>query len=238
MAVTKNQTARSRLSYEDVMALLKAEGNPKNVAGMARFGISSKNILGISVPFLRSTARRIGMDHSLSLKLWSSGVHEARILASMIDDQTMVTRAQMDQWVADFDSWDVCDQCCGNLFVKTPYAYDKAVEWSKKESEFGKRAGYALMAYLAVHDKSMENDRLGKFLPLITKGSDDDRNLVKKSVNWALRQIGKRNLQLNKMAVQTAREISRLDSKSARWIAADALRELQSDAVKKKLRGG
>lgn len=234
----RKPTEPRTLNYETVMKTLRKEASPKNVAGMARFGINPKNTLGISIPFLRSTARRIGRDHTLALRLWASGVHEARILASMIDDPALVTRNQMDHWVADFDSWDVCDQCCGNLFEKTSFAYDKAVEWCRNDREFVKRAGYALMAYIAVHDKKLENTRLERFLPLIAKGSVDERNFVKKSVNWALRQIGKRNLGLNRMAIKTAKEIGALDARSARWIAADALRELQSDAVQKKLSPG
>jgi 3-methyladenine DNA glycosylase AlkD len=218
------------------MAGLRSHRNAKNIAGMARFGISTKNTFGISVPVLRATAKEIGKDHLLARKLWASGIHEGRILASMIDDPTMVSESQMDEWANDFDSWDVCDQCCGNLFDKTEYAYEKALEWSGNDREFVKRAGYALMAYLAVHDANADDKTLAQFLPIIKKGSDDQRNFVKKSVNWALRQIGKRNLELNRMAVKTAKEISRLDAKSAKWIASDALRELQSDSVLSKLR--
>ncbi len=222
-------------SFDSVMSELRSLRNAKNVAGMARFGINTKNTYGISIPDLRRIGRRIGKDHSLALKLWDSQVHEARILASMIEGPEEVTGRQMDEWANDFDSWDVCDQCCSNLFDKTKMAYDKAVSWSRVEREFVKRAGYTLMACLAVHDKTMDNESLAKLLPLIVKGSDDERNFVKKSVNWALRQIGKRNLGLNKAAIKTAREIGQMNSKSARWIATDALRELQSLAVQKRL---
>ena len=154
----------------------------------------------------------------------------------MIDDPALVTEQQMDEWADEFDSWDVCDQCCGNLFDKTEYAYEKALEWSGNDREFVKRAGYALMAYLAVHDTDADDKTLAQFLPIIKKGSDDQRNFVKKSVNWALRQIGKRNLELNRMAVKTAKEIGELESKSAKWIASDALRELQSETILSRLK--
>ncbi len=203
---------------------------------MARFGINPKNTLGISVPVLRSMAKSIGTDHALALKLWASGIHEARLLAAFVDDSARVTDAQIERWVIQFDSWDVCDQCCGNLFDRTPFAYRKAVEWSKRKPEFQKRAGFALMAYLAVHDRGARDSAFEKFFPLIARGSMDERNFVKKAVNWALRQIGKRNLYLNRAAVKTASEIAKLDSKSARWIAADALRELNNAAVQKRLR--
>jgi 3-methyladenine DNA glycosylase AlkD len=223
-------------TFETVMADLRSHRNPKNIAGMERFGISTKNTYGVSVPVLRSVAKEIGKDHLLAGKLWASGVHEARILASMIDDPAMITERQMDEWANEFDSWDVCDQCCGNLFVRTKYAYEKALKWSGNDREFVKRAGYALIAYIAVHDAQADDKTLAQFLPIIKKGSDDQRNFVKKSVNWALRQIGKRNLQLNRMAVKTAKEIGQLESKSAKWIAADALRELQSETILSRLK--
>lgn len=224
------------MTYTEIIRKLKSKRNPRNVAGMARFGINPKNTLGISVPVLRSMAKSIGTDHALALKLWASGIHEARLLAAFVDDSARVTDAQIERWVIQFDSWDVCDQCCGNLFDRTPFAYRKAVEWSKRMPEFQKRAGFALMAYLAVHDRGARDSAFEKFFPLIARGSMDERNFVKKAVNWALRQIGKRNLYLNRAAIKTASEIAKLDSKSARWIAADALRELNNAAVQKRLR--
>ena len=211
-----------------VLRRLKSLANPKNVAGMARFGINSKNTYGVSIPELRSMAKELGKDHNLALQLWKSGVHEGRILACMVDDPDRVTSHQMDRWSADFDSWDICDQCCSNLFDKTKYAYRKAVAWSSSKDEFVKRAGFALMASLAVHDKKASNDRFIRFLRLIEKQSDDERNFVKKAVNWALRQTGKRNGRLKAAAIATARRIQRRDSKAAHWIASDALRELAS----------
>lgn len=202
---------------------------------MARFGINTKNSYGVSVYDLQKLAREITKDHALAQQLWASGIHEARILASMVDKPEMVADTQMEQWVKDFDSWDVCDLSCSNLFDKTQFAYQKAEAWSKREEEFVKRAGFVLMAVLAVHDKTAADEELLKFMPIIKRESTDDRNFVKKAVNWALRQIGKRNLNLNKMAIKTAREIQQIDSKSARWIASDAIRELTGEAVQKRL---
>ncbi len=219
----------------EVISKLKAMSNPENVAGMARFGINPERTLGISIPVLRTIAKELGKNHQLALELWDSGIHEARILASFVDDPRQITQKQMDAWVKDFDSWDVCDQCCSNLFDKTPFAFSKALEWSENEEQFVKRAGFTLMACLAVHDKKAKNLQFEAFLPHIVRGASDDRNFVKKAVNWALRQIGKRNLHLNRKAIEASESIKRLDSKSARWIASDALRELTSKAVQERL---
>lgn len=221
---------------QEIITKLKRLSNPKNVAGMARFGINAENTLGISIPLLRKIAKETGENHSMAQELWSSGIHEARILASMVDNPEEVTEKQMESWVRDFDSWDVCDQVCMNLFSKTGLSYRKAAEWSAREEEFVKRAGFALMACLAWGDKKAKDEQLEKFLPIIQKASIDERNFVKKAVNWALRQIGKRNINLNKKAIATAKSIQKTDSKSARWIANDALRELQGSAVQKRLR--
>ncbi len=216
---------------------LRLLADAKALPGMARFGIPTHNALGISVPVLRRLAREIGRDHDLAQELWASGLHEARILAAMIDNPRRVTQAQMECWAKGLDSWDVCDACCANLFDKTPFAYRKATEWSRRNEEFVKRAGFALMAALAVHDKKAGDGKFLKFLPAIRRESRDDRNFVKKAVNWALRQIGKRNVKLNRAAIKAAEEIRRIDSRSARWIAADALRELTGPAVRNRLRG-
>ncbi len=221
---------------DQIINRLKKYSVPKNREGMARFGIEVKYALGVSVPNLRKTAKEIGKDHKLAQELWGTKIHEARILAGMIDDPKLVTEKQMESWVSEFNSWDLCDQCCMNLFDRTPLAYKKASEWSKRKEEFVKRAGFALMAVLAFHDKKAKDEVFIKFLPIIKKESTDQRNFVKKAVNWALRQIGKRNLNLNKEAIKTAKEIQRIDSKAAKWIAADTLRELQSEAVQKRLR--
>ena len=215
------------MALEQVIALLHQHANPQAVQGMARFGISSARTLGVSIPVLRRIAKDIGRDHSLALELWRSGIHEARILASMVADPRLVSPEQMEEWVNDFDSWDVCDQVCGNLFDKTPYAYHMAVEWSHREQEFVRRAGFVLMAELAVHDKRASDEAFLPFFPLMKQYAVDERNFVKKAVNWALRQIGKRNSHLRAVAVEWAQEIRQLDSRAARWIANDALRELQ-----------
>lgn len=218
-----------------ILDLLKSLANPENVAGMARFGINPENTYGISIPTLRKIAKQCGRDHQLAQELWASGIHEARILACFIDEPRQVSETQMDQWAAEFDSWDVCDQCCGNLFDRTPFAYPKADEWSQVDEEFVKRAAFALMAYLAVHDKGAPDSKFEAFFPIIVRESGDERNYVKKAVNWALRQIGKRNKRLNDLAIQTAGQIAKSDSTAAHWIAADALRELTSDKVQDKL---
>jgi 3-methyladenine DNA glycosylase AlkD len=205
---------------------------------MARFGINPKNTYGVSIPNLRKMAKEIGKNHQLAQKLWNSGIHEARILAGMIDVPEEVTERQMEKWVRNFDSWDVCDQVCSNLFDQTNFAYKKAIDWSQRKEEFIKRAGFVLMAALAVHDKEVSDKEFLKFLPIIIREAWDERNFVKKAVNWALRQIGKRSLFLNKMAIKTAKEIQGIDSKSARWIASDAIRELTSEAVQKRLQHG
>jgi 3-methyladenine DNA glycosylase AlkD len=221
---------------QEILEQLKRLANPEAVAGMARFGINSENTYGISIPELRRIAKETGRDHALAEALWETGVHEARLLACFVDDPKQVTETQMERWVADFNSWDVCDQCCSSLFDKTPFAYQKAVEWSGRESEFTRRAGFTMMASLAVHEKKDEDARFEPFFPILVRESTDGRNFVKKSVNWALRQIGKRNRRLNRLAIETAEEIARIDSKSARWIAADALRELRGEKVQTKLR--
>ncbi len=215
---------------------MRSHSNPEAVQGMARFGINPKNTYGVSIPVLRKMAKELGSDHSLALKLWESGIHEARILASMIDLPDKVTPTQMDRWAEDFDSWDVCDQCCSNLFDKTEAAYQKASEWSSRQEEFVKRAGFALMAALAFHDKKATDARFLVFLKRVKSEATDDRNFVRKAVNWALRQIGKRNLRLNRAAIGTAKEIQEIGSKSARWIASDALRELSSASARRRLR--
>ena len=220
---------------EGVLKKLKKLSNPKNVKGMARFGIKPDKALGISIPNLRKLAKEIGKNHKLALQLWRSEIHEARILAGMIDEADKATEKQMDLWIKGFDSWDVCDQVCANLFDKTSFAFKKAIEWTRREEEFEKRAGFALMACLAWHDKGAGDSKFIKFFPAIKRESIDERNYVKKAVNWALRQIGKRNRNLNKEAIKIALVIQKIESKSARWIANDALRELKSEAVQKRL---
>jgi 3-methyladenine DNA glycosylase AlkD len=221
---------------EEVVERLRSLGDPKAVAGAARFGIRVSSILGVSAPNLRKLAKNLGTDHALAGRLWKTGIHDARILAALTDDPAKVTRSQMERWARDFDSWAVCDAACCCLFDKTPHAWDKAVEWTDREPEYVKRAGFVLMAALAIHDKKAPDERFEAFLPFLVEHGTDERNFVKKAVNWALRQIGKRNARLNALAVRTAEEIRRIDSQTARWIASDALRELTSAKVQARLR--
>lgn len=222
------------MKYQEIIRELESLSNPEDVQGMARFGINSKKAYGVRMPELRRIARETGKDHLLAGKLWDADIHETRILASMVDEVEKVTEEQMDNWVVEFDSWDVCDQCCMNLFRRTPFAYKKIFEWSAREEEFVKRAAFTLIAVLGVHDKGAPDSKLEQFFPLIIRESTDERNFVKKAVNWALRQIGKRNLKLNQKAILIADEIDKIDSKSAKWIAKDALRELKSEKVQKR----
>jgi 3-methyladenine DNA glycosylase AlkD len=221
---------------EDILKKLKSKADPDQLEGMARFGMTIEKRLGISVPNMRKIAKETGKNHQLALELWKTGFAEARMVASMIDIPKEVTEEQMEEWVKDFNSWDICDQVCMNLFDKTPLAWKKVLDWSKREEEFVKRAAYTLIACLAWHDKEAPDEKFIRFLPVIQKGSTDGRNFVKKAVNWALRHIGKRNSNLNKIAIEAAKEIQKMDSKSAKWIASDAIRELESEAVQKRLK--
>lgn len=224
------------ISAEEILEKLKALANPKVRAGMKRFGIPDAAAHGISAPVLHQVARETGRNHALAQELWDSGVHEARILAGMIDEPGKVTARQMESWAREFDSWDVVDGSCCHLFVFAAPAWRKAVEWSGRNPEFVKRAGFALMAYLAVHDKQAPDAKFLRLFPILKRHAGDERNFVKKAINWALRQIGKRNRRLNRAAVRTARQIRAIDSRAARWVAADALRELTSPAVQRRLR--
>ena len=211
----------------EVLDCLRSQANPSNVVGMARYGINPNGTLGVPVAALRGLAREIGKDHELALQLWESGIHEARILATLVDDVTRVTSKQMNRWARDFDSWDVCDQACQNLFRYSPRAFEKAAEWSHARGEFVRRAGFSLMAGLAVKAKTAPDAAFEGFFPLIIQAAGDDRNMVKKAVNWALRGIGKRNPRLRKLAIAAAEGIHKQGTRSARWIASDALRELR-----------
>jgi len=203
---------------------------------MARFGIDTRNAIGVPVPKIRSIAKKIGKHHSLAQELWQSGIHEARLLATMVGEPAKLSEKELDEWASDFSSWDVCDSACGNLFDKTPFAFRKARELSKRKREFVKRAGFALMATLAVHDKKAGDKKFEAFFVDIEREACDERNFVKKAVNWALRQIGKRNKPLNKKAIAVAKKLLRKESKSAHWVASNALKELESNAVQKRLR--
>ena len=220
------------LTADQVIANLKQHTNAGAVEDMARFGIKPAHALGISIPTLRKLAKEIGRNQALAVALWASGIHEARILASMIAEPQLVSIELMEAWVNDFDTWDLCDQVCGNLFDKTPYAYQKATEWCQQEKEFVRRAGFVMMAELAVHDKQAPDEAFVQFFPLIKHYAGDGRNFVKKAVNWALRQIGKRNSHLRALALECAYEIQEMDSKTARWVAKDALKELQAKEIR------
>ena len=223
------------MDRQALRARLHALGNPANVAGMARFGIVSASIYGVSIPNLRALARELGRNHPLALELWAGGSREERILAAMTADPGQLTEELLDDWVRNLDNWEVCDQCCMNLWEKSPFAWSLATAWSKREQEFVRRAGLVLMARLAVSDKQAADQRFEAFFPWIEAAADDPRNYVKKAVSWALRQIGKRNLQLHCTAIAAARRMQARSSKSARWVAADVLRELLSEPVLRRL---
>ncbi|HUT98136.1 MAG TPA: DNA alkylation repair protein [bacterium] len=224
------------MTCAEVVARLESLASDRNREGMGRFGIAVDRALGVPMPELRRLAKEIGSDHDLAGELWETGIHEARLLACLVALPGKLTEEQLERWAAGFDSWDLVDQCCSNLVDRTPFAWAKVREWAGREEEFVRRAAFALLAALAVHDKKSPDGRFLDLLPLIEGASDDGRNYVKKAVNWALRQIGKRNLSLNAAAVKTAEEISKRDSKAARWIAADALRELSSAKLLDRLR--
>jgi 3-methyladenine DNA glycosylase AlkD len=224
------------MNCQQVISTLKSLVDPDYLAGMTHFAIKTDRALGVSAPRMRKLAKEIGTDHKLALELWQSNIHEARVIAALIDDPKQVTKSQMNAWARQFDNWAVCDVCCGVLFDKTPFAWDKAIEWSQRKEEFVKRAGFALMAALAVHDKRAPDKKFLPFFSIIKRRADDKRNFVKKAVNWALRQIGKRNITLNKKAVAVAEEIRKMDSPAARWIAADAFRELTSRKILARLK--
>lgn len=227
------------IQIKEIINRLANLENSENIAGMARFGIVTKKAFGISAPELKQFAKEIKKAtenrHAFALELWETEIHEARIIAYLIDNPKDVTEKQMDEWARDFDNWAICDGTCGHLFCKTEFAYEKAFEWSERTEEFVKRAGIVLMASLAVHDKRADDEKIARFLPILEKHSDDERNFVKKAVNWSLRQIGKRNLILHELAVETAERIKRQNTKSSSWIAADALRELSDDKIVKRL---
>ncbi|MFC1904971.1 DNA alkylation repair protein [Chloroflexota bacterium] len=221
---------------EVVIEKLKSKAKPDQLEGMARFGMAIERRLGVSVPEMRTLAKELGKDHKLALELWNTGIDEARIVAAMIDEPKELTESQMENWVRGINSWDVCDQICMNLFEKSALVWKKITDWSGREEEFVKRTAFSLIACLAWHDKTAEDEKFIELFPIIIRGATDNRNFVKKAVNWALRNIGKRNLKLNEAAINTAKEIQQIDSKAARWIASDTIRELESEAVQTRLR--
>ena len=219
-----------------IVAELERRGSRRNVEGMARFGIRAKICYGVAKPRLDEIARRCGKSHTLALELWRTGIHDARILAGMVDEPAKVTAKQMEAWVREFDNWDICDGTCCHLFVFANPAWEKARAWSSRKNEFEKRAGFALAAYLAYRDKSAPDSAFRKYLKIIEREAWDERNFVRKAVNWALRNIGKRNIALNRAAINTAKRLHTSEISATRWVAADALRELQSDAAQARLR--
>jgi len=223
-------------SVEEILEKLKSKARPGQLEGMARYGMVAERRLGVSVPDMRKIAKEIGKNHRLGLDLWKTGISEARIVAAMIGEPEKLTEKQMEDWVKCINSWDICDQVCMNLFEKTPLVWKKILDWSEREEEFVKRTAFALIACLAWHDKEAEDEKFIKLFPVIKRGATDERNFVKKAVNWALRNIGKRNPNLNKAAIKAAKEIQRIDSKAARWVASNAIKELESEAVQRRLR--
>ncbi len=225
----------SPTSLADAMAILRSMGRADQLEGMARFGLAGKGRLGVSMPDLRRLARTLGKHHRLAEHLWETRIPDAMILAALIGEPESLRSAQMDRWVALIESWDVCDQACSNLFDRTPLAWQKARRWSVRKEEFVKRAGYVLIACLAVHDKIAADGRFIALFPLIRKGAADGRNFVRKGVCWALRQIGKRNESLRKAAIREARALRKSTSAPARWIASETLRELEDPRTRDRL---
>lgn len=228
------------MTADEIIKKLESLENPANIAGMKRFGITAKKAFGVAAPVLKDLAKAVKKQaenrHALALELWKTGVHEAQIIAYLIDDPKEVTGEQMDAWAADFDNWAICDGACGHLFCKTEFAYKKAFEWAARDEEFVKRAGLVLPAWLAVHDKKADDALIAQFLPVLENNSDDARNFIKKAVNWSLRQIGKRSLHLMELAVESAARIKARNTPAARWIAADALRELRNEKILERIK--
>jgi len=223
------------MDKREVLAWLKRRGTRRTVEGMARYGIKAKRAFGVPMGALLSLRKRLGKDHALATALWESGWYEARLLAALVGDPQLVTRRQMNAWAAGFENWGDCDTICFHLFDRTPLAWEKARQWSASPREFVKRAGFALMACLALHDKAAPDQRFLAFLSLIEKCAHDERNFVKKAVNWALRAIGRRNLPLNEAALEVAKRLALSQETSCRWVGKDALRELSNRKVRSRL---
>jgi len=224
------------ISVEEVLKRLESKARQEQLAGMARYGMNIERRLGVSIPELREMAKDIGKNHELALGLWKTGVAEAKILAAMVEDPEKLSEEQMGNWVKDIDSWDVGDQVCMNLFEKSPLAWRKIDEWSRRDEEFVKRIAFGLLACLSWHDKKAKDEKFIKLFPVFARGATDARASIKKATSWALRNIGKRNPNLNKAAINEANRLRMLDYKNARWIASDAVRELESETVQKRLK--
>ena len=231
----KNVRKPARWTKAAVLRQLKAAADQRVRAKMAYFGVDVPKAHGISAPVLHQFAKHIGKDHRLAQQLWKTSIHEAKILATLIGEAEKVTAAEMDQWARDFDAWDVVDAACCYLYAHAKPAWNKATAWSRRREEFVKRASFSLIAYLSYNDEAAPDARFVRFLRVIEREAHDERNFVKKAVNWALRNIGKRNKRLHREAIRAAERIRLQDSRAARWIAADALRELKTAAVQKQL---
>jgi 3-methyladenine DNA glycosylase AlkD len=230
--VTAKPVAQRR---DEALAWLKARGSKKGVDGMARYAIKAKKVYGVSVGTIRALGKKIGKDHELAESLWKSGWHEAKFLASFIDDPALVTPAQMDRWAKSFENWADTDTVCFCLFDRTPHAWGRVRAWSTRKGEFEKRAAFALIASMALHDKTGPDAPFVKSLALIERAATDERNFVKKGVSWALRGVGERSASLNAAAVKLANKLAASESASARWVGKDALRQLDTPAVRKRL---
>lgn len=224
-------------AFEHMISQLRGFANPRNRDGMSRFGITTESALGVSVPQIRSIAKGCPKSTELAQELWQSGIHEARILAALVANPKDFPATRMDEWVADFDSWDVCDQCCGVLFKHTPFAVDKVRQWAASDLEYTRRAAFALVAVLSLKSSKLSDDEFEGFLSLVKTHAADSRNMVKKAVNWALRQIGKRNLHLHALALELSRELKESPSSTTRWIGADAFRELSNEKIIARIKG-
>jgi len=236
MTKRKAMAKRTTPSADDVVAKLRRMGNQSVREGMARFAIPSENAFGVAVGEMRKYAKELGRNHELAAELWEARWYEARMLACFVDDPTEVTPSQMDRWAKDFDSWAICDTACFHLFDRTPHAWSKVRQWAKRKDEFVRRASFALLACLALHDKKGSDEPFAEALALIEQYSDDDRNFVKKAVNWALRAIGRRSAALHGPALALSQKLGAMDLRSARWIGKDAARELIKNPPRRRAR--
>jgi 3-methyladenine DNA glycosylase AlkD len=218
-------------TLKEILAEMRTLANPAARESMARFGIQAENVIGLSVPQIRLIARRTSRSQPVAEQLWDTGIHDARILASLVADPNVISPETMDKWAQETDSWDICDACCGNLFDRTPHAWRKIRQWAPDEREFVRRAAFATLATIAVHDKKAPDHLFMTALPLIEKYAFDDRNFARKGLNWALRNIGKRNPVLRKAAIACAERVRDQNSKASRWIGTDALRELKTSLI-------
>jgi 3-methyladenine DNA glycosylase AlkD len=223
------------MDKNEVLEWLERRGTQRTVKGMARYGIEAKRAFGVPMGTLLSLSKRIGKDHALALALWESGWYEARLLAALVGDPERMTRRQMNAWATSFENWADCDTACFKLFDRSPFAWEKARQWSGSPRLFVKRGGFALIACLALHDKAAPDKKFLAFLPVIERGARDERNFVKKAVNWALRAIGRRNFELNAAAVAVANRLALSEAAAARWVGKNALRELSSSKVRAQL---